>query len=796
MLALVVTTAVGVAPVRAQDSSPPQAVDPGGAENRRGPLPADFDFTFSNARTTADGTWVMTGSVTITGGEGRIQADSITLTEQRYVEAEGNVLIVWGGNRIFGTRMSYDLETETGIIEQAIGNVEAEFIFWAKQVEKIGPNKLRLLSANVTTCTQPVPYWSFAVSRATVTIDNYVRMTNMRLRAGKAPIFYLPYLVWPVKKERAAGLLLPEFQSNEERGFAYTQEVFVPLGRSADITLLGRYYTKAGFGYGGEARWVPNRRGAASLAGFAIRDKVAEDMFRYSVTYNQTQEFVNGFRMVADINLVSDFNYFSDYERDLTRASSPTILGRLEFTRNGRWASMNVRELRREQLLSSCKLPDGTVVTGDDCSLVQWALPEIEWRGRSLRLGRSPFFLGYEASVASIRQEGFQSGAPIDADYLRGDAFPQISVPLSPVPWLDITPQVSYRATYWTQRQEFFDIGGSPLRVIEDDSISRGLFGAGVDIVGPKIVRIFEPEDPTRAKYKHSIEPRLSYGYQEEYDELANVIVYDEVDQIAGAGNAMSYAIVQRLFTRRPRSEAEPAPDLLETIMLPDGTASEAPRRNPVNAGPDASPAIDESAPPEPLEVASLELRQSRSFDRDLTFADLDGDGVTDHTSPYSSIQAIGRYNPNSNTTLDLRTSYHILYKTVSDATLSGGVRNRLAAIKGSLVFRNGLGVRNVGTIEFPDFEPVQDDTQLRLTAGLNLLQGKLRLSANGSVIFDPDPGERSIPDRRWRVEYSNQCCTFLLERVNRQFQSLADRSDYYFRVDLRGIGKLVDVKY
>ena len=53
--------------------------------------------------------------------------------------------------------------------------------------------------------------------------------------------------------------------------------------------------------------------------------------------------------MVADINLVSDFNYFTDFERELNLVSSPTILTRIEFSRNGSWTSLNVREERREQ---------------------------------------------------------------------------------------------------------------------------------------------------------------------------------------------------------------------------------------------------------------------------------------------------------------------------------------------------------------------------------------------------------------------------------------------------------------
>jgi hypothetical protein len=470
---------------------------------------------------------------------------------------------------------------------------------------------------------------------------------------------------------------------------------------------------------------------------------------------------------------------------------------------------MNVRELRREQLLSagSCPQPDPNdpQATPQECTLVQQTLPEVEWRGRSLRLGRTPLYLAYEASAASIQQEGFQTGQPIDADYVRGDVFPQISVPLSPVPWLDVTPQLSYRLTHYTQKQDFVDIGATqPRRIISDDPITRGLFGARLDIIGPKVSRIFEGgKDPDTPRYKHSFEPRISYVFQEEFDEIENLIVYDEVDQFAGAGNAISYAMVQRLFTKRPRVSQAPPPDVVETILLPDGTTSEAPPEQ-VNGEPPSSLEQPEEPPPqEPVEIASLELGQRRSFDRDdLSSADLDRDGINETTSAYSSIVMSGRYNPNPNTTLDLRTNYHVLYNQFSDATLSGGLRSRLAAIRFSLVYRNGLGVRQVDPgdpndpNDPPVFADIPDDTQLRLTTGLNLLRGRLGLNLDGSIVFNPAPGEQGFPDRRWRITYSNQCCTFLLERVNRQFESLADRNDYYFRVDLRGIGKLVDVRY
>ena len=52
------------------------------------------------------------------------------------------------------------------------------------------------------------------------------------------------------------------------------------------------------------------------------------------------------------------------------------------------------------------------------------------------------------------------------------------------------------------------------------------------------------------------------------------------------------------------------------------------------------------------------------------------------------------------------------------------------------------------------------------------------------------------MPNFRWRVQYRTQCCTFLVERLIRDYQTSADREDWYFRIDLKGVGKLLDFKY
>ena len=735
---------------------------------------------------------LLIGPVTIRNGSTLIQADRVVYRNGRDVTAEGNVLLVWQTNRIFGSRLVYDLETGHGVMEDASGQAQDQYLFTAKRAEKIGVDLIKLKNATFTTCTQPRPYWSFNVSSATIRLDKYARMWNPRLVASKIPLFYLPYIVWPVKDRRAAGLLIPEFHTNQRLGNAVTQQLFVPLGKSADLTLLGTYYTDAGLGGGLELRFLPSRRGSASFKGFYIDDQVS-DSERWNFEYKQEQQFNNGFRMVADISQISDFDYYSDFSRNLNIVSSPTVLARIEFSRNGPWASLNVRELRREQLRV------------DGSELVQQTLPEIEWRGRTKQLGKSPLYFDYQSSVAKIQQNEKPTPctvapctpsqlAPLNADYGRLDLFPTISMPLTPAPWLDVTPRVRYRMTHWTQRFEEITLGtGDMTRVAADSAITRNLFGANLSIVGPKFYRLFK--NKSGSSFKHTIEPQVSYGYLERYDRTDELLLYDDVDQFNGSGANLNYSLVQRLFAKRPRLMPQPGREAMQPVVMADGTTNDplAEGVSPVDTTEGFAPLPPAGAPVEALEIASLEFRQMRSFNSDLSFADLDSDGINEATSPYSDLQIIGRFNPSLKTSIDLRGRYHILYDDLRDVTLSGAIRSRTARTGFSVIYRNGLGVRNTGTTAMPVFEPNRDDTQVRFDTGLNLIGGKLQLNYTTLFIANPPLNQNHLPDQHWRLAYATQCCTFVIERFTRDFAGGVDRRDLSFRVDLAGIGKLFD---
>ena len=751
---------------------------------------------------------VADGEVTIEGTFGRIQADRVTFREGRLVEADGNVLLVWGNNRISGTRMTYDLglkddpnpekQIARGVIENAVGQVDPEFFFDASSVDTIGDDRVVLHHATVTTCTQPVPYWSIRVSTAKIKIEGYAHLYNLRPRIGKVPFFYLPYLLWPVKRERAPGLLFPEFGATSQRGSFLSIPVFVPLGPSADATFMPEYYTKGGWAGGVKLRVMPNRDGYAEAEAQYIADQITRSN-RYRVQLKQTQSFLNGFRMVSDVDIVSDFNYYTDFVRNLTFASSPTILGRMTFTRSGPWTSILIQEQYREQLFS-----DGT-------TLVQTTLPEIEWRGRSRRISKSPFYFTYTSSLASIRQDSTR----LQASYLRGDIAPTLSAPFSPRPWLDITPTLAVRSTYWTKQQNLPVNLADPVTVI-DEGLWRNLMSAGIDVRGPKLVRIFETQpkpgkdgaDPTPAlKYKNTIEPTVSYNYQQVFDRNDDIIVYDEVDHFGANANGLRYGLASRLIGQRSRASAEKENASGGKILVPDGESGRL--RESTSATPDsldgpeapgapnassssevsqAAPKAKDTAPAplEPIEIASVELAQSYSFNSTPSTADLDGNPLTQvSTSHFSGVSLTGRYNPSRLLSLDLSGRYDVLFKAISDVSLSGNFRHAMAQGLFSVVYRRGLGFSQPGVSNI-------DATQVRFQGNFGPIAGRIRLGVDGTYNVRPAPTEKHLPYRRFRLEYYTQCCGFLAEYLVSEYSAFP-RREFRFAVDLRGIGKLFD---
>ncbi len=801
--------------------------------------------------------------VDIKFGDARLQADYVRfIPSTNEAHAEGNVILDQGTSRITADSLDYNLETETGVFHNASGYAEPSYIFHAETLEKISRDELVLHDATFTACTQPIPYWSFKVGRGLLRLNEYAYLHNLSFKVGRVTVFYTPYLVWPIKTDRASGLLFPEFGFSRRGGSVISNAFYWAMTRSMDSTFHFDYFSKAGYGTGLEYRLVPNDRGRVFFTGYYIRDKVVDeenppdvDESRWVIDYQQTQDFGAGWRLVTNANFISDFDYYRDYERDFRLSTNPEARSNLLLTRGWGFYSLNVRGERREQVVNervTARAVGDPFVSSVEDVVVRWTRPEVELRGRRHRLGRAPFFLALESSVASFTR------GEAGADYERLHLVPTISSQISPVTWLDVNASVGYQSTYYSRSQSndlgcdnrpntgdsgegngltererdnnvvngvfdaAEDVGcdagdGRPIfgalngRVDEEtetvlrDSINLDALRAGLEIIGPKFSRVFDtPDSDFSPQYKHTFEPTLRYAYRSDSQDADNVIRFDEIDSFGGEANRVTYALVSRLFAKRPAEgaqhfdasggwsasyaggTADPRTNLLSVLGVEEVRESE----ESIVFRPGAA-VEQEKRKLSTVEVARLEISQDYSF-----IGPISRSTALNETRRVSPVRASMRVNPTLHASIDVRTEFDVIFRQFRQASLSANLRSPergFLDLTYSLVRDlEGRALLEQGT----PFSTTQvfDRSQIGLQAETNLFSRRLLLGMQVNYeLGDVLPGEPRLRDQRYKFGYNTQCCGFQMEFLNRNFSGSSQR-EFRFLINLKGVGNVIDL--
>jgi Organic solvent tolerance protein OstA len=129
-------------------------------------------------------------------------------------------------------------------------------MFFGEVVEKIGPRKYKITKGGFSTCAQPTPRWDLHAGTVILNVEHYTLLTNAVLNVKGVPMFYLPVLYYPTKKEdRATGFLIPTYGASSLRGQSIHNAFFWAIDRSQDATILHDWFSKTGQGVGTEYRY-------------------------------------------------------------------------------------------------------------------------------------------------------------------------------------------------------------------------------------------------------------------------------------------------------------------------------------------------------------------------------------------------------------------------------------------------------------------------------------------------------------------------------------------------------------
>jgi LPS-assembly protein len=529
-------------------------------------------------------------------GASKIYADDVWLyMGQDKGIATGNVLLTQGANRISAERAEFNTKDNLGtffnawgmatvkppVQRPATGGValppvtgqENVVIFFGEKVEKIGPKKYRITNGGFSTCAQPTPRWDLHAGTVILNVDHYTVLTNAVMSVKGVPMFYLPVLYYPTKREdRATGFLIPTYGVSSLRGQSLHNAFFWAIDRSQDATFMHDWFSKTGQGYTGEYRY---NYGLGTDGNFRVHvDDNHETSYPQpdgtvtTIPGSTSYEIRGGANQVLPGNLRAraSANYFSSIQASQALNTNIYDISRNQRTFGGNvigaWNmyTLNATVDHSEYFNSSSSTSTTSTISGN------W--PRMTFTRNERPIGGSPAyfsvsgdysnFLRQSKATATDTTTGVTRDATTDFGLSRFDFAPQVRYPFKQWLWFTVNNTLSWHETYYT-RTYALDANGQSTGVVVDQPLNRPALTYQAQIVGPVFNRVWDtPDNGYAEKFKHTIEPVLTVSRTATIGDFQRVVQSDGIDNLV-TGVSYNYGLNNRFYAKRPLAPGQPA---------------------------------------------------------------------------------------------------------------------------------------------------------------------------------------------------------------------------------------------
>ncbi|NWG14551.1 MAG: LPS-assembly protein LptD [Acidobacteria bacterium] len=467
----------------------------------------------------------------------------ITCDEAEYDEAtrdgwaKGDIRFSQGKQWFSCSRAEFNFETQTGTFYDASGFTDQEFLVRGRTVVKTGRDTYHVRSGFVSTCQERRPKWSFGTASATIRVDRTARLRHTVFRIKGVPVMYFPYLIVPMEqKKRSSGFVPFHMGNSTSKGRVFSEGWFQTLGRSADATIYGDYFTLRGLAVGGIFRARPNPVTRVHIEAYGINDRLGQGGAQLFV--DAVSQLPRDFRFVARANVTTNFRFRQAFADTFRAATIPQEESIAFLTRNlGSW-SANFSFQRQEVLYPSR-------------SVVIRKSPSLELFSLGMPLGNLPliFSLRTSADAASRVDSEIESPKMVQ----RLDVHPRLSFRLPELAGFSLIPSIGARETFYSAA---LTPGSDPKVAVRH--LNRSYTDFELDLRMPTLEKEYQASSENR--FTHVLEPTIKYrriyGIRDQLDEI---IRFDAEDPVADT-NEIEYGLTNRIIRDRKTSSGSAQP--------------------------------------------------------------------------------------------------------------------------------------------------------------------------------------------------------------------------------------------
>jgi LPS-assembly protein len=285
------------------------------------PVASDIAADDHRIHVDSDDATLDTDGNAVLNGRVRVRQDARTVTSDsvNYDQKTGRVVVKGAVDfedpklRVRSDDGHYDINGAASFDQANFQLMDRNGRGFAKDINVLPDGKVRLDQVRYTTC--PVGNEDWMLQASSLHLDTKVQegvARHVTMRFKEVPIFYTPYISFPVGDERKSGLLFPSFGHSGNNGFELQVPYYFNLAPNYDLTLAPGLLSARGVQLGEQFRYLTTNSHGQVDATFLPSDAKAHGDRSY-IRITDITDFKRGMRFDADIASVSDSRYFEDF---------------------------------------------------------------------------------------------------------------------------------------------------------------------------------------------------------------------------------------------------------------------------------------------------------------------------------------------------------------------------------------------------------------------------------------------------------------------------------------------------
>ncbi|MDT9587075.1 MAG: LPS assembly protein LptD [Candidatus Arsenophonus melophagi] len=500
------------------------------------------------------------GNVNIQQGNHTLTADEVILTQKsainqnlvRTILAKGNVhyddlKIILKGHKVWLNLNNKDTDVETGhyfmVGRQGRG--------YANKIKLRDESRYSILEQGTfTTCPQGNNSWSVFGSKVILDREEELaKILNARFRIANLPIFYSPYLHFPIGNKRHSGFLFPSSNYSKSSGFNLEIPFYWNIAPNYDWTITPQVIASRGVKLNNEIRYLTIAGSGTIAVDWLKNDRsyIEDKNSGKYPAYNSDNRWLLYWRHSGildqvwhfniDYTKVSDSKYFIDFTSKYGKSTDEYITQKLSMSYvKPNWNAT----LTHKQFQMFIDSQNNKAYKKD---------PQLDLNYYKHDLG--PFNIKIYAQAANIT-----SAAANNPDATRLHIEPELNLPLH-YDGASINNTIKVMATYYSQ-----DIPTN----LKNSTLKKQVIRI-LPLITSDAKFVFERRLLINSNYVHTLEPRVQYLYvpyrdqsdinnydssllQVSYNGLFRNRMYSGLDRIASANQLMA-GITTRIYDKK-----------------------------------------------------------------------------------------------------------------------------------------------------------------------------------------------------------------------------------------------------